>query len=95
MDEPNSTQTRDKSPTPAPVITTSLKRARLKRAADLGRDVTQEEMAQEVGVHRSKYSGLELGTYEPSRALAEKIAAVTGQTPGEVIDEYLGLRRSA
>jgi DNA-binding XRE family transcriptional regulator len=93
MDESISQQTGDEK---APlVVTTSLKRSRLQLAVDLGRDVTQEEMAAKVGISRSKYSGLELGTYEPSRALAEKIAQVTGQTPGEVIDEYLGLRRTA
>lgn len=67
---------------------TSLKLARLRLSAHLGRDVNQEEMAGRVGISRSKYSGLESGTYPPSKALARKIAAVTGQTVGEVIDEY-------
>lgn len=67
---------------------TSLKLARLRLAAELGRDVNQEEMAERVGISRTKYSSLEAGSYEPSKALARKISEVTGQSVGEVIDEY-------
>lgn len=72
---------------------TSLKLARLRMAADAGRDISQEEMAEKMGVSRQKYSALESGTYSPGKALARKIGLVTGQTIGQVIDEYD--RRSA
>lgn len=84
MQDTNSAATGDEQHVPP----TSLKLARLRLSVDRGRDVTQEEMAALVGVSRGKYSGLETGSYPPSKAVARRIGLITGQTIGEVIDEY-------
>lgn len=78
------TETADRKPR-----LTSLRRERLRRSAESGHNVSQEEMATELGISLSKYSQLENGSYNPGKVLAAKIGSVTGQTVGAVIDEYL------
>lgn len=51
-------------------------------------NLTQEEAAEHLGVHRITYSRLET-YYKPiGRKLARKVSECTGQTPGTVMDEY-------
>lgn len=55
--------------------------------------LTQEQAAAAMAVHRITYTRLET-YYKPiGRKLARKVAELTGQKPGQVIDEYE--RRSA
>lgn len=54
------------------MIRTKLKEYRARR------NMTQEELAQAVGVRRETISNLEKGRYNPSLVLAWKIAAVFG-----------------
>jgi transcriptional regulator with XRE-family HTH domain len=67
---------------------TSLRKTRLSL------DITQEQMAQRMGISRSRYSQLENGRGLTTN-FARKIAAQTGQTVGQVFDEYEALRRTA
>jgi transcriptional regulator with XRE-family HTH domain len=50
-----------------------------------GRPVSQEELAEIVGVSRGWYASLERGTMRPSIALLKRLAAALHATPNERI----------
>ena len=71
---------------PKPRQNTPLRR--LRRELDL----TQAEMAASMGMSRARYCELEAGR-RISIKLAEKVAEATGQTVGEVIDDYRRMKK--
>lgn len=50
--------------------------------------LTQEQAAARLDVHRITYINLEGWRKPIGRKLARKVAEVTGQKPGAVLDEY-------
>ena len=60
-----------------------MKNLKLK-AARAGRDLSQEELANLVGVRRETIGNLEKGKYNPSLVLAWNIAKVFGVTIEEI-----------
>jgi transcriptional regulator with XRE-family HTH domain len=48
-----------------------------------GRAVSQEELAEAIGVSRGWYASLERGTMRPSIPLLRRLAAALGATPDE------------
>ena len=51
------------------------------------RDMRQEDLAQALGVSRQTVISLEKGKYNPSLALAFKLARVFGRTIEEIFDD--------
>jgi len=49
-------------------------------------DLTQEDLAQKVGVSRQTINSIEKGRYVPSTVLALKIASIFEQLVGEVFE---------
>ncbi len=47
-------------------------------------DMTQQELADRVGVSRQTINAVELGKYVPSTVLAMKVAAVFGKSVNEI-----------
>ena len=47
---------------------------------------SQEDFADEVGVHRTYMSGIERGTRNPSITIIDKIAKTLGVSCGELLD---------
>ena len=47
-------------------------------------DMTQQELADRVGVSRQTINAVELGKYVPSTVLAMKVAAVFGKSGNEI-----------
>ena len=58
------------------------------RRTNLG--LTQEEVAERLGISQVAYGRYELGTREPNFSLILKIAEVLDFKPGEFFDSYEG-----
>ena len=65
-----------------PVITNAIRRLRSEHG-----DMTQQELADYVGVTRQTINAIELEKYSPSLEVAFKIAAVF-KTPLEIVFQY-------
>lgn len=52
--------------------------------------LTQEEVAQKLGISQVAYGRYELGAREPNFSLILKIAEVLNFNPGEFFDNYRG-----
>jgi putative transcriptional regulator len=63
-------------------ITNSIRRLRFERG-----EMTQQELADRVGVTRQTVNAIELGKYSPSLEVAFRIAAVLG-APLEQVFQY-------
>ncbi len=48
---------------------------------------SQEELADQVGIHRTYVSGLERGVRNPTITVLEKMARPLGVTPGSLLDD--------
>jgi putative transcriptional regulator len=48
------------------------------------KNITQEELAKEIGVSRQAINSIELGKYVPSTILALKLSAYFGKTVNEI-----------
>lgn len=57
------------------------------RRSNLG--LTQEEVAEKLGISQQAYGRYELGTREPKFSLMLKIAEVLEFKPGEFFDNYV------
>jgi putative transcriptional regulator len=67
------------------VIRNTIRRLRFDRA-----EMTQQELADQVGVTRQTINAIELGKYSPSLEVAFRIAAVFG-VPLEQVFQYNGV----
>ena len=67
-----------------PPITNKIRRLRFDKD-----EMTQQQLAQRVGVTRQTINAIELGKYSPSLEVAFRIAAVFG-VPLEQVFEYQG-----
>lgn len=66
-----------------------MKNLRMK-AARVGRDLSQEELAQRVGVTRQTIGMIEAGRFNPSLALCVAICRVLGKTLNDLFWEEEG-----
>ena len=57
-------------------------------------EMTQQQLAERIGVTRQTVNAIELGKYSPSLEVAFRIAAVFG-VPLEQVFEYQGCHRGA
>ena len=55
------------------------------KALRLERGLSQEQLADEIGIHRTYASDLERGTRNPSILVLERIAIALEVTPGELL----------
>lgn len=70
------------SPTPPPALTNTIRRLRFEHA-----EMTQQALAERIGVTRQTVNAIELGKYSPSLEVAFRIAAVFG-CPLEEVFQY-------
>ena len=66
------------------IVTNSIRRLRFEHS-----EMTQQDLAEKVGVTRQTVNAIEAGKYSPSLEVAFKIARVLGK-PLDAVFEYMG-----